>query len=226
MDKKDDLIFKAQGVEKRFRQGGKTITVLSNLSLRLKEGERVALCGSSGSGKSTFLSLASGLELPDGGSICFAGRELTSLKEDARTNLRVKEIGIVFQHFHLLPHLTARENISLKLEMAGVKSVAPQVDKVLELVGLTARANHFPHQMSGGEQQRVAIARAVVVRPTLLLADEPTGSLDETTAGEVIELLFNISEETRTTLLLVTHNLALASRLERRLTLDGGKIKE
>jgi len=191
--------------------------------MTVHEGESVAIVGASGSGKTTLLGLLAGLDLPSHGTIALAGAALNTLDEEARAQLRAREVGFVFQSFHLLPALTAEENIALPLELAGREDPA-RVREVLEQVGLGHRARHYPRQLSGGEQQRVALARAFVARPRILFADEPTGSLDQATGQQISDLLFALNATSDTTLVLVTHDLRLAQRCERVYRLDGGRL--
>ncbi|MET0888887.1 ABC transporter ATP-binding protein [Stenotrophomonas sp. SAM-B] len=193
--------------------------------MTVHEGESVAIVGASGSGKTTLLGLLAGLDLPSHGTIALAGAELNALDEEARAQLRAREVGFVFQSFHLLPALTAEENIALPLELAGREDAA-RVREVLEQVGLGHRARHYPRQLSGGEQQRVALARAFVARPRILFADEPTGSLDQATGQQISDLLFALNATSDTTLVLVTHDLRLAQRCERIYQLDGGRLAD
>lgn len=193
--------------------------------MTVHEGESVAIVGASGSGKTTLLGLLAGLDLPSHGSIALAGADLNALDEEARAQLRAREVGFVFQSFHLLPALTAEENIALPLELAGREDAA-RVREVLEQVGLGHRARHYPRQLSGGEQQRVALARAFVARPRILFADEPTGSLDQATGQQISDLLFALNATSDTTLVLVTHDLRLAQRCERIYQLDGGRLAD
>ena len=211
-----------RNLKKKFVQGRNNITVLDGISLDFESGEIIALLGKSGSGKSTLLSLLAGLERPDEGSIFYDNQDLSKLSEEALCELRAKKLGIVFQQFNLIPHLTALENILLPLEING------DVDKNkayswVELVGLKERVNHFPSMLSGGEQQRVAIARALVVNPPLLLADEPTGNLDNETGKSIIDILFNIVREKKITMIIVTHDEELALKADRIIRLIGGK---
>lgn len=202
------------------------LTILHDLSFQIERGESVAIVGASGSGKSTLLSLLAGLDLPSVGQIDLMGQNLNLLDEDGRARLRGQYVGFVFQSFQLLPHLTALENAMLPLEMAGAPhSEAKQAAlECLDKVGLSARANHFPKTLSGGEQQRVALARAFINKPAILFADEPTGSLDEASGNRVIELLFELNRENSSTLVLVTHDPALAARCARQLSLQGGRL--
>ena len=202
------------------------LVILHDISFQIKQGESVAIIGASGSGKSTLLSLLAGLDLPTSGQIDLMGQNLNLLDEDGRARLRGKSIGFVFQSFQLLPHLTALENVMLPLEIAGHSQAQARVAAVqwLEKVGLAQRANHFPKTLSGGEQQRVALARAFINQPAILFADEPTGSLDEVSGDRVIELLFELNRENSSTLVLVTHDPALAARCGRQLSLQGGRL--
>jgi putative ABC transport system ATP-binding protein len=191
--------------------------------MTVHEGQSVAIVGASGSGKTTLLGLLAGLDLPSRGEITLAGAALGALDEEARAQLRAREVGFVFQSFHLLPALTAEENIALPLELAGREDPA-RVREVLEQVGLSHRARHYPRQLSGGEQQRVALARAFVARPRILFADEPTGSLDQSTGQQISDLLFALNAGSDTTLVLVTHDLRLAQRCEHIYRLDQGRL--
>ncbi|WP_312318359.1 ATP-binding cassette domain-containing protein [Stenotrophomonas sp.] len=191
--------------------------------MTVHEGQSVAIVGASGSGKTTLLGLLAGLDLPSRGQITLAGATLGELDEEARAQLRAREVGFVFQSFHLLPALTAEENIALPLELAGREDPA-RVREVLEQVGLSHRARHYPRQLSGGEQQRVALARAFVARPRILFADEPTGSLDQSTGQQISDLLFALNATSDTTLVLVTHDLRLAQRCEHIYRLDQGRL--
>lgn len=201
------------------------LTVLNGADFSLESGATLAVTGQSGSGKSTLIALLAGLDRPDRGSIAINGAELTRMNEGALTRFRAAHIGIVFQQFHLLPHLSAEENIRLPLELLGRPCDDDALDRLLEGVGLAARRNHLPTQMSGGECQRVAIARALAVKPLLLLADEPTGNLDVATGREIADLLFNLVERERMTMLVVTHNQELAERCTHRLRVDQGVLR-
>ena len=199
------------------------VRILDGVDLTVDEGGTVAIVGASGSGKTTLLGLLAGLDLPTRGTIALAGQRLDGLDEEARAALRAREVGFVFQSFQLLPSLTAEENVSLPLELAGREDDA-RVREVLEAVGLDKRRRHYPRQLSGGEQQRVALARAFVGRPRILFADEPTGNLDQTTGQHVSDLLFELNRRNGTTLVLVTHDLALARRCQHVYRLDGGRL--
>nr|WP_267238223.1 MULTISPECIES: ATP-binding cassette domain-containing protein [Xanthomonas] len=200
-----------------------TLHILDNVSLTVSEGDSIAIVGASGSGKTTLLGLLAGLDLPSRGSIALAGQDLGQLDEEARAALRARDVGFVFQSFHLLPALTAEENIALPLELAGREDPA-RVREVLEAVGLSARARHYPRQLSGGEQQRVALARAFVARPRILFADEPTGSLDQATGAQISDLLFALNATSDTTLVLVTHDMTLAQRCRHIYRIDSGRL--
>ncbi|MDB5048384.1 MAG: transporter related protein [Fibrobacteres bacterium] len=188
-------------------------------------GESVAILGQSGSGKTTLLSLLAGLELPDEGQVLFEQQDLSNLGVDGLARLRGKSMGIIFQEYHLVPSLTARENVTLPLEIQRVRNPGAKADALLDRVGLSPRAQHYPHQLSGGEQQRVAIARALATDPRVLFADEPTGNLDESTAEEVESLIFSLIAEQGLTAVVVTHNQELAARCSRILTLHLGRFK-
>ena len=220
------MILEINGLDKSFPQAGQgQIEVLKNLNLEVHEGETVAVVGQSGSGKSTLLSLLAGLDRQTSGSLRIRGMEISEMSEVNLTQFRAENIGIIFQQFYLMPHLTALENVSLPLEMFGQENSIEHAQEALLQVGLAEREKHFPHQLSGGESQRVAIARAVVIRPSILLADEPTGNLDNATGVQVANLLFDLVKNTGTTLLLVTHNTELAQRCSRQLTLHSGTFK-
>ncbi len=209
-------------VRKSFYQAGQEIQVLKGVNAKINEGEVVAIVGQSGSGKSTLLSLLSGLDSPTSGSIEIRGQNLSLLTQDQTTLFRAKNIGIVFQQFHLMSHLTALENVMLPLEILGQENPATKAKSVLEMMELGHRLNHFPSQMSGGECQRVAMARALVVEPAILLADEPSGNLDVETGARVMTEFFKIIKKARVTTVLVTHSEALALRCDRQLVLKNG----
>jgi putative ABC transport system ATP-binding protein len=210
---------------KQVTTGDSTLTILSDVSFNIAAGEAVAVVGASGSGKSTLLGLLAGLDTPSSGSIHVDGKDLFALDEDGRAALRAQMLGFVFQSFNLLPAMTALENVMLPLELAGVANAAESARALLGRVGLAARLNHYPKQLSGGEQQRVAIARAFVTRPSLLLADEPTGNLDAATGAEIIKLMFELNREQGATLILVTHDAQLSQRCGRVLQLAGGVLQ-
>ncbi len=217
-------IVAAEGVGKQVVIADGTLTILDDVSFSVAAGESVAVVGVSGSGKSTLIGLLAGLDLPSSGRVLLAGEDLGQLDEDGRARLRGQQVGFVFQTFQLLPGLTALENVMLPLELAGIAGAEAQARQLLQRVGLEARLQHYPKQLSGGEQQRVAIARAFAVEPSVLFADEPTGNLDAATGGRVIDLLFALNEELGTTLILVTHDEKLAARCSRRIHLDAGRV--
>ncbi|MCA1952741.1 MAG: ABC transporter ATP-binding protein [Hyphomicrobiales bacterium] len=207
-------------------EGASRVHILRGVTLSVERGVAIGLVGPSGSGKSTLLMTAAGLERPDSGSVTIAGEEITGLSEDRLARFRGQRIGIVFQAFHLIPTMTALENVAIPLELAGMPDAAERAAAELAAVGLGARLGHYPGQLSGGEQQRVAIARALAPRPAILVADEPTGNLDEATGRDIIDLLFGLRQARGTTLLLVTHDLALAERCDRVIRLRAGQIVE
>ena len=219
-----DPILRAAGLTKVVRSGDDPLTILDDVSLAVDPGATVAIVGASGSGKTTLLGLLAGLDRPSKGEIWLDGAALSALDEDARAALRQRLLGFVFQSFQLLPALTALENVALPLELSGADEAEVKAREMLVRVGLGERLQHYPKHLSGGEQQRVALARAFVVRPKLLLADEPTGSLDAASGGAVIDLLFELNREYGTTLVLVTHDEALAARCSRMVRLVGGRI--
>lgn len=200
------------------------LQILEDINLTISNGEAVAVVGVSGSGKSTLLGLMAGLDTPSSGRVILNGTDLNSLDEDGRARLRGQQVGFVFQSFQLLPSLTALENVMLPLELAGHADPRAVAEHELDSVGLSARTGHYPNQLSGGEQQRVAIARAFAGSPAILFADEPTGNLDQQTAQQVMDLLFNLNNERGTTLVLVTHDTGIANDCDRRLTLNGGRL--
>lgn len=206
--------------------GSEVLRIVDEVSFSIKRGDSVAIVGASGSGKSTLLGLLAGLDMPSHGTVSIDGTELFELDEDARAALRGKTIGFVFQSFQLLPALTALENVMLPLELAGAANARAQAQDWLERVGLAARQSHYPKQLSGGEQQRVALARAFAPQPRLLLADEPTGNLDAATGAAIIDLMFELNHSAGTTLILVTHDEALAARCERMLRMQAGRLVE
>ncbi|MHC4452013.1 MAG: ABC transporter ATP-binding protein [Planctomycetota bacterium] len=214
----------AKSLVKRLPSGERELTVLDGIDLRIDPAEFVAVLGPSGSGKSTLLGLMAGLDRATEGSIRIDGEPLEAMDEDALALLRRHKIGFVFQSFQLLANLTARENVMLPLDLAGVPNSRDRAEEFLAQVGLAERTHHYPAQLSGGEQQRVALARAFAPRPALLLADEPTGNLDRDTGLEALDLLATLREEVGTTLVLVTHDTEIASRAERRVHIDRGKI--
>ncbi|HEV8583892.1 MAG TPA: ABC transporter ATP-binding protein [Methylomirabilota bacterium] len=208
----------------RLPSGARTLTVLDGVSLEVAAGEAVAVAGPSGSGKSTLLGLVAGLDAATAGTIVVAGVEVTRLGESALARFRRETLGYVFQSYHLIPTLTAAENVMVPLDLAGVAGAAPRAAGLLASVGLAERGHHYPAQLSGGEQQRVALARAMALEPPLLLADEPTGNLDSATGGAIVDLLFALNRDRGTTLLLVTHDEALAERADRVVSLRDGRV--
>jgi len=220
-------IIRVEGLKKSIDTGTHRVEILRGISFEIPEGQFLAIMGPSGSGKSTLLGLLAGLDSPSEGRIFLDGEEITLMSEDALARLRGRKIGFVFQSYHLIPTLTAEENVALPVELAGNGVGARErARQLLGQVGLADRLDHYPIQLSGGEQQRVAIARAFIGRPRLLLADEPTGNLDSVTGRQVLELLAELNRTQGTTLVLVTHNMELAARAERRITLRDGRIAE
>lgn len=212
-------------VGKAFAQGGARVEVLRSVDFAVETGETVAILGESGSGKSTLLTLLAGLDVPDSGSVAVDGQSLEKLDEKSRTEFRGRSIGIVFQQFHLMSTLSALENVRLPLDVAGAPDAEQRAREALASVELSHRASHLPRAMSGGECQRVAIARALVVRPRILLADEPSGSLDTRTGATITDLLFSLVESAKTTMVLVTHSDVLARRCRRRFRLVDGRLE-
>lgn len=219
-------ILDVRNLEKSYSSGSKNLKVLHDVNFEIEEKETFAIVGPSGSGKTTLLGLCAGLDRPDSGSIQLCGTQLNSLSEDERAVLRNQKVGFVFQDFQLLPTLTALENVAVPLELQGAKNASEAAKELLEKVELGGRFDHYPSQLSGGEQQRVAVARAFSNRPSILFADEPTGNLDAETGDKVIKLLFDLNREAGTTLVIVTHDLDLAKMTQRILRLKGGKIIE
>ena len=219
-------IVKAVALGKQVATGLSTLTILDNVSFEIEPGEAVAIVGASGSGKTTLLGLLAGVDLPSSGHVLVDGVDLARLDEDGRAALRRRLVGFVFQSFQLLPALTALENVMLPMELAGSATAQATATALLDRVGLAQRLHHYPRQLSGGEQQRVAIARAFTGPPRLLLADEPTGNLDSTTGEEIVNLMFDLNREHRTTLLLVTHDEKIAARCARRLSLTAGVLAD
>jgi putative ABC transport system ATP-binding protein len=201
-----------------------TLDILQDIDFALAPRETAAIVGASGSGKSTLLSIIAGLDTPTKGTVHLAGQDIFAMSEDDRAALRAQKVGFVFQSFQLMGNLTALENVMLPLELAGVKGARAQAAEMLKRVGLSERLSHYPKVLSGGEQQRVALARAFVVQPAVLLADEPTGSLDFATGETVMALMFELNQELGTTLVLVTHDAAIAKRCERRITIEAGRV--
>ena len=215
-----------KGVTKKVADSTGSLTILHEISFELQARESVAIIGASGSGKSTLLSILAGLDTPTEGSVVLAGNDLFALDEDARAELRSHQVGFVFQSFQLLGNLTALENVMLPLELKGRNDARAAATEMLRRVGLAERLNHYPKVLSGGEQQRVALARAFVLQPALLLADEPTGSLDFATGATVMDLMFDMNREAGTTLVMVTHDRAIAARCDRQLRMEAGHLTE
>ena len=217
-------IISVHGITKEVTDSTGTLTILHEIDFELRARESVAIVGASGSGKSTLLAILAGLDRPTRGTVTLAGTDLFSLDEDARAAVRARTVGFVFQNFQLLGHLTALENVMLPLELMGQGDARAVATEMLGRVGLSARLSHYPKVLSGGEQQRVALARAFVVRPAVLLADEPTGSLDFATGETVMSLMFELNREAGTTLVLVTHDRGIAQRCDRQLRLEAGRV--
>jgi len=221
-----ESILAVSKVCKSVQDASGTLAILRDVDFTLQAGQTAAIVGASGSGKSTLLAILAGLDTPSSGAVVLAGQDLFSLDEDQRAAVRAAHVGFVFQSFQLMPNLTALENVMLPLELAGRGDAKAHATAMLQRVGLGERLKHLPKVLSGGEQQRVALARAFVVQPALLLADEPTGSLDHATGAAVMDLMFRLNQEQGTTLVLVTHDRSLASRCERCLTIDAGTLTE
>jgi putative ABC transport system ATP-binding protein len=217
-------VLKAESVTKKVSSPEGTLTILAEVDLQIAAGETVAIVGASGAGKSTLLALLAGLDEPSAGRVWLNGAELTALDEDGRAAVRARHVGFVFQSFHLVPSLTAIENVMLPLELAGMPKARSAAAEVLAQVNLSPRREHYPRQLSGGEQQRVAIARAFVTRPAVLFADEPTGNLDSVTGERIIELLFDLNKAAQTTLVVVTHDEAIARRCGRIIKIEAGRL--
>jgi putative ABC transport system ATP-binding protein len=217
-------IISVEHVHKSVTDSTGTLDILRDIDFSLSRRETAAIVGASGSGKSTLLSIVAGLDTPTRGTVRLAGQDLFSLDEDARAELRARQVGFVFQSFQLMGNLTALENVMLPLELAGRKDARKAATEMLGRVGLAERLGHYPKVLSGGEQQRVALARAFVVQPAVLLADEPTGSLDFATGETVMQLMFDLNQEQGTTLVLVTHDRGIAERCQRRITIEAGRI--
>ena len=220
------MILEAQNLTRTYASGGRSLTVLGNVSFQLARRETCAIVGPSGSGKTTLLGLCAGLDSPTGGSVWINGVSLNELNENQRARLRNQHTGFVFQNFQLLPNLTALENVMIPAELRGERGVGERAQQLLSRVGLGDRMEHYPSQLSGGEQQRVGLARAFINRPQILFADEPTGNLDAETAARVVDLIFELNAELDTALVLVTHDLELARRTDRILRLRGGRVVE
>ncbi len=221
----DTPILSAEHVSKSVSFAGAPLDILHDVSFSVAAGASLAIVGASGSGKSTLLGLLAGLDTPSSGTVTLAGQTMSALNEDGRAALRASKVGFVFQQFQLLPALNALENVMLPLELAGRADARASAKAILERVGLGTRMTHYPRQLSGGEQQRVALARAFVGAPSVLFADEPTGSLDSETGAQIVELMFAMNAESDTTLILVTHDESLAARCGRQIRLIGGRLQ-
>lgn len=219
-----EFIISVEHVFKAVTDSTGTLEILRDIDFALKAKETAAIVGASGSGKSTLLSIIAGLDTPTSGTVRLDGEDLFAIDEDARAAMRARKVGFVFQSFQLLGNLTALENVMLPLELDGRKDARALATEMLARVGLSQRLNHYPKVLSGGEQQRVALARAFVVKPAVLLADEPTGSLDFATGEKIMELMFDLNREQGTTLVLVTHDRTIAARCDRRITIDAGRV--
>jgi putative ABC transport system ATP-binding protein len=219
-----EAIILVQGVTKQVSDAGGMLTILHEIDFSLQQKESVAIVGASGSGKSTLLGILAGLDMPTAGSVRLAGSDLFTLTEDERAAVRAAQVGFVFQSFQLMSHLSALENVMLPLELQGRDDARQAATEMLHRVGLGERLGHYPRVLSGGEQQRVALARAFVVKPAVLLADEPTGSLDIATGEKVMELMFELNREQGTTLVLVTHDERIAARCDRQIRIEAGRI--
>ena len=219
-----DVMIAVQHVFKSVTDSTGSLTILRDIDFTLNKGETAAIVGASGSGKSTLLSIVAGLDTPSSGTVHIDGVDLFAMNEDQRAALRSQKVGFVFQSFQLLGNLTALENVMLPLELAGRRDARATATHMLQRVGLGERLSSYPKVLSGGEQQRVALARAFVVQPAVLLADEPTGSLDFATGGKIMELMFDLNREQGTTLVLVTHDRGIAQRCERRITIEAGQV--
>lgn len=222
----DETVLSLDKVSKTFSSGDRSLEVLKQSSFNARAGESIAVVGPSGSGKTTLLGICAGLDTPTSGEIKLNGVSLGELSEDQRSDVRNRFVGFVFQNFQLLPTLTALENVMVPLELRGEGDVESEAKGLLKKVGLGERVDHYPVQLSGGEQQRVAIARAFINRPRILFADEPTGNLDSDTSHSIVDLLFELNRKSGTTLILVTHDRELASKTDRVLRIDNGKVME
>ena len=218
-------ILEVSNVTKNVSSPEGELTIVNDISLSLEEGVFASILGPSGSGKTTLLAIMAGLDLPSRGSVKLLDKEITSLNEDKRAQIRSKDVGFVFQSFHLLPRLSALDNVMMPLEILGAKDAKERALKALDEVGLSKRTGHVPHQLSGGEKQRVAIARAMVKNPSILFADEPTGNLDQSSTDNILELLLGVNQKTKTTLVVVTHDQQLAARSDMVFELQEGKLK-
>lgn len=219
-----EIVLSTKGLGKQVSSPEGTLTILTDITLEICSGETVALVGPSGAGKTTLLALLAGLDNPTSGVVHLCGEDMGSLDEDGRALVRGRNVGFVFQSFHLVPSLTALENVMLPLELASQPDAGERAKKALESVGLDSRTSHYPRQLSGGEKQRVAIARAFVTNPAVLFADEPTGNLDTASGERITDLLFDMNKQSGTTLVLVTHDKTLAARCDRIMELEAGKL--
>lgn len=219
-----EILLATENLTKSYRSGDRDLVVLDSVSFQAEQGSRLAIMGPSGSGKTTLLGLCAGLDVPTSGTVSLMGFKLNSMSEDDRAYLRNQFTGFVFQNFQLLSTLTALENVMVPLELRGERNVGAKAKTLLDRVGLGDRLHHYPSQLSGGEQQRVAIARAFITEPRILFADEPTGNLDEENAKQVVDILFGINGEAKTTLILITHNPELARLADRILEMKGGRV--
>jgi putative ABC transport system ATP-binding protein len=220
-----EIYIQAKALTKQVQLTDSTLTILQHIDLTINRGDSVAIVGASGSGKSTLLGILAGLDTASSGEVYLAGQPLHQLDDDQRAELRARQVGFVFQSFLLLPSLSALENVTLPAELAGIKNATERGRELLALVGLTERADFYPSQMSGGEQQRVAIARAFITKPAILFADEPSANLDEATGAKIEDLLFELNAQQGTTLVLVTHNPALAKRCAKQATMQAGHLR-
>lgn len=220
-----EIVLSATGLGKQVSSPEGSLTILEDINLEVRSGEAIALVGPSGAGKTTLLALLAGLDHPTSGGVQLCGEELGQLDEDGRALVRGRHVGFVFQSFHLVPSLTAIENVMLPVEMAGDTNARERAAAALESIGLAERKGHYPRQLSGGEKQRVAIARAFVTNPSVLFADEPTGNLDTASGERISQLLFDMNKQSGTTLVLVTHDLTLAERCDRVMELEAGRLK-
>ncbi|HTH55223.1 MAG TPA: ABC transporter ATP-binding protein [Cyclobacteriaceae bacterium] len=219
-----EVVLQAEQLTKTYSSADKKLTVLDQVSFQAEQGTSLSIIGPSGSGKTTLLGLCAGLDVPTSGSVSLMGFKLNAMSEDDRAYVRNQFVGFVFQNFQLLSTLTALENVMVPLELRGEKNISARAKELLSRVGLTDRLQHYPSQLSGGEQQRVAIARAFIASPKILFADEPTGNLDEENAKQITDLIFEMNRQEKTTLVLVTHNLELAQKTERILQMKGGHL--
>jgi putative ABC transport system ATP-binding protein len=220
------LLNKHVALSQQNAESSPSLDILSGLMLQVRAGEKLAIVGSSGSGKSTLLSLLAGLDTPSSGQVLIQGQDISRMDEDGRASIRARYMGFVFQSFQLMPTLTALENVMLPLQLLRNKDALDIASRALAKVGLAQRMQHYPKQLSGGEQQRVAIARAFAPQPSILFADEPTGNLDANTAKQIVDLLFSLNQEAGTTLILVTHDVGLAARCQRVLRLQNGQLQD